>query len=110
MANVTFRLSEITDRYREELDRLGIHVTALYVYGSHARNANKEGSDIDLIVVSPDFARLNSRERLEILGTAAARLLEPIQAYGVTPEEITRHMLTRFWTDILEHEAIPVYQ
>jgi len=52
---------------------------------------------------------LGERERLELLGTAAARLLEPIQAYGLTREEIEQHSLTPFWSDILEHEAVSVY-
>ena len=89
--------------------RLDIQVTAIFLYGSYARDTRHEGSDIDLIVVSPDFVRLNLRERLELLGTAAARILEPIQAYGLTHEEIEQHTLTPFWADILEHEAVSLY-
>ena len=81
----------------------------MFLYGSYARDAHCEGSDIDLIVVSSDFARLNLRQRLELLGTAAARILEPIQAYGLTPQEIEQHALTPFWSNVLEHEAVPVY-
>ena len=109
MVKNTPKLNQIVERYREELARLGIHVTAMFLYGSYARNAHHEGSDIDFIVVSPDFARLNRRERLELLGTAAARILEPIQAYGLTPQEIEQHTLAPFWSDVLEHEAVPVY-
>ncbi len=42
----------------------------------------REESDIDLIVVLRDL-----RERLEILGIAAAGMLTPIQASRFTPEE-----------------------
>ncbi|MBI2908181.1 MAG: nucleotidyltransferase domain-containing protein [Chloroflexi bacterium] len=95
-------------RYRDELGSLGIQVTAVFLYGSHARGTHREDSDIDLIVVSPDFAKLNVRERLELLGVAAARVLEPIQAYGFTPQEIERRTLASLWDDILAHEAVPI--
>ncbi len=110
MFNESPQFNRIIALYREELARLGIHVTAIFVYGSYARDTHHEGSDIDLIVVSGDFARFTLRERLELLGIAAARVLEPIQAYGLTPEEIELRLLTPFWTDILQHEAVPVYR
>ena len=103
------QLNRIVTLYRQELARRGIQATAIFLYGSYARNSYHEGSDIDLIVVSPDFARFSLRERLELLGMAAARVLEPIQAYGFTPQEIEQHALAPFWSDVLEHEAVPVY-
>ena len=66
-------VNRIISRYREEPARLNIRVTAIYLYGSYARDNNREGSDIDLVVVSPDFTGFNMRERLELLGLAAAR-------------------------------------
>lgn len=51
--------------------------------GIHARE-----SDIDLIVVSEGFKDINLKERLEILGIAAGRVFEPIEAMGYTEEEI----------------------
>jgi predicted nucleotidyltransferase len=101
-------VNRIISLYREEPARLNIRVTAIYLYGSYARDNNREGSDIDLVVVSPDFAGFNMRERLELLGLAAARILEPIQAYGFTAEEIKPPALSPFWADILKHEAIPI--
>ena len=103
------QVNRIVRIYRDELARLGIKVTAVFLYGSYVNDSYHEGSDIDLIVVSPDFASLNLRERLELLGVVAARIFEPIQAYGLTPEEIEQHALAPFWSNVLEHEAIPVY-
>ena len=48
----------------------------------------REGSDIDVLIVSSDFSVLNARERLEYLGTAAARLWQPIEAFACTPDEL----------------------
>jgi hypothetical protein len=68
---------EITDliaRYCTQLSALGIRVDRAILFGSHARGEAKEGSDIDVLIVSSDFATLNTRQRMEQLGTAAARL------------------------------------
>ncbi|MDO8490479.1 MAG: nucleotidyltransferase domain-containing protein [Dehalococcoidia bacterium] len=108
MAESAPHLSKIVVRYRQELARLGIRISAVYVYGSYARGTQTDDSDIDLIVVSPDFAGLNMLERLELLGVAAARILEPVQAYGLTPDEIKQHTLSSFLAGILEREAVPV--
>jgi len=39
---------------------------------------------------------------------AAARLLEPIQALGFTPEEIASGAVGKFWQTILEEQAVVV--
>jgi hypothetical protein len=49
---------------------------------------------------------MNLRERLETLGLASVRIMEPIQAYGFTPDEINNKNLDSFWNNILKREAI----
>jgi uncharacterized protein len=98
----------IVTRYREELTKAGILIAAIYLYGSYAHGSPHEGSDIDLVIVSQDFKGMNIRERLELLGLVSARILEPIQAYGLTPEEVEKHELNSFWLNILENEAVLV--
>jgi len=78
---------EAVRQYREELRRLGIQPKKVVVYGSRAKGILEEESDIDVVVISEDFARMGLRERLELLGMAAARIMEPVQALGYTPEE-----------------------
>lgn len=101
-------VKEIVEKYRQQLAHLGICSERIYLYGSYAKGKAQEGSDIDLIVVSRDFSSLDLRERLEILGVAAARLLKPIQALGYTPEEITAKTYSPFLEEILASEAIAV--
>ncbi len=82
---------EVTDiiaRYCAQLGALGIRVERAILFGSHARGKPKDGSDIDVLIVSADFEALNARERLERLGTAAARLWQPIEAIACTPGEL----------------------
>jgi len=80
---------ELIRRYKEELRKLGIRPERIILYGSHAKGKAGEHSDIDVVVVSRDFAAMNLRERLELLGIAAARIMEPVQALGYTPEEFS---------------------
>jgi len=108
MAERTSELNGIIRRYRQELERAGIRPKRILLFGSHARGQAREGSDIDLIIVSPDWARFSRRERLELLGLAAVRIMESVQAQGFTPDEIDRHEAGAFWEAILEHQAIAV--
>jgi len=78
----------IIERYKEELRKLGIRPQRVILYGSYAGGHPREDSDIDLIVISEDFKKFNLRERLEILGLAAGRVFEPIEAIGYTEEEV----------------------
>lgn len=82
---------EITDliaRYCAQLSVMGIRVDRAILFGSHARGEAKDGSDIDVLIVSADFETLNTRQRMEQLGTAAARLWQPIEAIACTPAEL----------------------
>lgn len=106
MAQARSEVKETVERYRQQLVRLGIHPKQIYLYGSYAKGTAVEGSDIDLLVVSRDFASLNLRERLEILGVAAARLLKPIQAVGYTPDEMTAKTYSPFLEEVLASEAV----
>jgi len=82
------KIKKIVGRFKQELKKLGINSEKIILYGSCAQGTSREGSDIDLIVISDDFKNLNLRERLEILGLAAGRVFEPIEALGYTKKEI----------------------
>jgi predicted nucleotidyltransferase len=79
------QIKKIVARYREELTKAGIRIAAIYLYGSYAHGL--------------------AHERLELLGIVSARILEPIQAYGLTPEEVEKHELNSFWSNILSYDA-----
>jgi uncharacterized protein len=108
MAQTTPELEQIIRRFRGQLEKMGVHAEQIMLYGSQVTGSAREGSDIDLIVISDDWANLSQRERLEILGIAAARILEPVQAQGFTPAEISRRRLTPFWEHILKEQAVSV--
>lgn len=108
MAETTAGLNEIIRRFCQQLTEMGIQVEQVWVYGSQARGTATEGSDIDLIIVSSSWAGMGLRERLEILGVAAARILEPIQAQGITPEELEQGAISLFLAEILRTQAVAV--
>ncbi|MEO0248836.1 MAG: nucleotidyltransferase domain-containing protein [candidate division WOR-3 bacterium] len=81
------QLKKIIRRYRDQLKDMGICVDRIILFGSQARGTAKEPADIDLLVISDDFAGMSLLERLELLGVAAARILEPIEAMGMTNQE-----------------------
>jgi len=84
------KVAAIIDRYRQQLGLMGIDVVEVILFGSHAWGAPHADSDIDLLIVSPDFEPMTTRERLELLGMAAARIWEPIEALACTPNELAR--------------------
>lgn len=45
---------------------------------------------------------MNLRERLELLGVAAGRIFEPIEALGYTQEELESRKKEPFWEMILK--------
>jgi len=108
MAETTPHLKTIIRRFRLELEKMGIHSERVFLFGSQASRTARAGSDIDLIIISTDFAPYSQRERLEILGVAAARILEPVQANGFTPQEVEMRQLMPFWEQILQEQAIAV--
>jgi predicted nucleotidyltransferase len=108
MAKTTPELKQVVKRYRSQLQKMGIRPTRVLLYGSQAAGTAREGSDIDLIVISGDWEKYNYRQRLELLGIAAARILEPVQAQGFTPNEIKFKKVTPFWQQVIKEQAIVI--
>ena len=74
-------------RFRQTLDGRGVKVARMVLYGSWADGRPHEGSDIDVVVVSEDFAGKTFWERVTILGDAVYEVFEPIEAVAMTPAE-----------------------
>lgn len=103
MVKTEREIKEIISRYAVELEKSGIKSPQIFLYGSYAKGNAREDSDIDLIVVSNSFERMNIRERLELLGVAAGKVFEPIEALGYTPDEIEANRTGTFLEEILAH-------
>lgn len=102
MHKAKLKVKGIIKEYTQSLKNLGINVERVILYGSFAEGKHRIDSDIDIIVISKDFQPMNLRERLEVLGIAAARMMKPIEAKGYTPEEIKEASRASFLEEILE--------
>ncbi|MBI4488649.1 MAG: nucleotidyltransferase domain-containing protein [Deltaproteobacteria bacterium] len=78
---------EILSRFRKAIEAQHVMVEKLILFGSYATGANREGSDIDVVVISKDFAGKDYWERTDILSQAIYEVFEPIEAVAMTPEE-----------------------
>lgn len=78
---------EILSRFRKAIESKGIRINRLVLFGSYATGTYREGSDIDIVVVSENFIRKDYWERIEILSDAIYEVFEPIEAVAMTPEE-----------------------
>ncbi len=78
---------EALSRFRTAIESQRISVAKMILFGSYATGTNREESDIDVIVISEDFADKDYWQRTEILASAIYQVFEPIEAVGVTPEE-----------------------
>lgn len=78
---------EVLSRFRTAIESQRVRVSKMILFGFYARGTNREESDIDVIVISEDFADKDYWERTEILASAIYQVFEPIEAVGVTPEE-----------------------
>jgi predicted nucleotidyltransferase len=99
-------IERIIKQYISKLKEMNIRVEHVMLYGSYAKGQAREDSDIDLIVVSREFEGMNIRERLEVLGIASARIMQPIQAKGYTPQEMEFKEKDSFLVEVLEHSKI----
>jgi predicted nucleotidyltransferase len=102
MVKTEREIQEIIKKYKQEIEKLGISPQKIILFGSYASGIPREDSDIDVIVIADDFKNMNLRERLELLGVAAGRVYEPIEALGYTQEELNSRMKETFLEAILK--------
>ena len=72
------------------LESQGVRPQKIVLFGSHSTGTQREDSDIDLVVISEDFAGKGYWERIDILSAAIAIVFQPIEAIAMTPEEWER--------------------
>ena len=88
MVKTRFEIKKIVSRYMGELEKLGVEVSQIILYGSYAGGTPRAYSDIDVAVVSRSFAKLDIFERQELLGRAHHNFNEPLEPIGLTPKQL----------------------
>jgi len=94
--------------YRNILERTGVRVKRIILYGSCALGLSGEDSDIDVVVISDDFGKMDLWERLTLLGQAAATLKKPIEALGYTEKEFASEGQGSFIADEVKTKGVEV--
>jgi len=73
------------------LQKAGVRIEKLVLYGSQAKDCAREDSDIDVIVVSPDFRDKDIFQRVELTAEAdrdtIRKFTVPLDLTLMTPEE-----------------------
>jgi len=72
---------EVVKKYLDSLPAVGIHARRAVLFGSFARGNADEWSDIDLIVIAPEFEGICERSLVEQLWIVRAKVddrIEPI--------------------------------
>lgn len=87
MAKKKYKIKKIIEQLITNLEKKGIEVSELILYGSYAYGNPKTYSDIDIAVISRSFNGKSILKRQELLGEAIFPLGEPIEALGYTPQE-----------------------
>ncbi len=99
---------QVIKDYRKILERAGVRVNRIILYGSHALGLSREDSDIDLVVISDDFGKMDLWERLTLLGQATATLGKPIEALGYTEKEFISGEEGSFIVDEVKTKGVEV--
>ena len=78
---------KVISRFRDAIEGHGVRVKRIVLFGSYAEGNYHEGSDIDLVVISDDFADKDYWQRIDILSDAIYEVFEPIEAVAATTQE-----------------------
>ena len=84
-------IGEIIGYLKMLLKGRGISVERIVLFGSYAKGNNTEESDLDLVIISPDFEGKNIFERAKALSGVewelTTKYLCPLDIVMMTPEE-----------------------
>jgi len=78
---------KVISKFRHSLETQGIRVDRMILFGSYAQGCQREGSDIDLVVVSKDFEGKDFWQRIDMVTEAIYDVFQPIEAIALTPDE-----------------------
>jgi predicted nucleotidyltransferase len=108
MARSEADLRLILDRYRCALERT-VRVERIVLYGSHARGDARDDSDIDVLVVSPDFdprQPLRDQRTVSLAKIGVDLAISPIPV----PSSQWRHHTTPSLLDVVRREGKVIYE
>jgi len=100
MVKAATDVRDIIKRYIDKLQQ-DIKVQRVILYGSYARGNPREESDIDIAVISDDFARMSWVHRQEFLGVRMLGCDTHLAPIGYTFQEYLHPQEDPFLEDIV---------
>jgi predicted nucleotidyltransferase len=96
---------------RQAIDflRQKIRVRQAILFGSHARGEADEWSDIDLAVISPNFARMSHQKVMDLLVEVSLAVTPVLEVRPYTPRDLKEARPTNFLGHILTEGRV-VYE
>jgi len=97
-------------KFKKALEKQGISVKKIILYGSYASGRSGKHSDIDVIVISDYFQNMNILERGETFGRVLAdiKMTAPIEPLGFTEDEFLKKGRGSFIGDEVKDKGIEV--
>ena len=80
------KIIDALERFKKSLKDLGFHVDKMILFESYAQRSQRE--DVDVVVISDNFNNMSLFKRLEIIGIAKAKIMEPIEQLGIQKRSI----------------------
>ena len=77
-------------KFCNRIEARGIRLKKVILYGSYATNTHTIASDIDLVVISDDFADKGHWERIDILSEVIYEIFAPLEVVAFTSKEWAR--------------------
>jgi len=97
----------IIQGYIEEVNKRGVRISKAVLFGSYAKGQENPDSDIDLLLVGPDFDPRPSRALVAELWRARAKTdsrIEPVAVGNKTWEEDDADLLI----EVARREGVPI--
>lgn len=83
----------------EELQKTGMHISSVQLFGSWVNGTASDESDIDIAVVSSDFIGVSFSKRFHLLGSSLINTIQkyhvPIDIIPLTPDEFEHEQSIR---------------
>ena len=89
-----------------ELLRKKVRIDQAFLFGSHAKGGADEWSDVDLAVISPDFARMSHRRVIDLLVEVALAVDPSVEVLPYTPKDLREARSTNFLGYILANGKV----
>ena len=88
------KIKEIVEYLKILLQKRGLEINKIILFGSYAKGNYKKDSDIDIVIISKSFRRKGIFERAEMLGNLEWELIDkylfPFDIITMSPEDFNR--------------------